>query len=78
MRLRRILATAAFVILAFVAAPHAWSQTPAPTTAASTSDDETTGKPWSRLVFYVPAAIAIGVGTVYARRLLRSRGWSQS
>jgi hypothetical protein len=67
---------AAVVVLtvALLLARPASSQQPVPTDAPAAHES----KPWVRLALFIPASFALGAGTVFVRRRLRERGWSET
>jgi hypothetical protein len=76
--MRRLLAGSLLAVCVLLALPagRAVAQSPAP--VAETTDDAGDGRPWGRLVIFIPVSIAIGAAAIYGRRAARDRGWLSS
>jgi hypothetical protein len=62
----------ALALLLALPGPRADGQSPAP--AAETTDDAGDGRPWGRLLVFVPLSVAIGAAAIYGPRFVRERG----
>lgn len=57
-----------------VASPNEEAFAPPALSAGATPGGGDSNQPWERLLFLVPLSAAIGVGSVYSKRLLQQRG----